>query len=348
MVCGRRAFLRRGAVVGLTTLLLPPSSGAAVGGVIPVLPLIKPPHLKPGDTVGLINPVCVAPSSADLRSVTAALQGLGMNVKIGPHLEASMSDEERAVEVNALFEDHAVKAILPIRGGWGSARLLPHLDYEAIRRNPKVLMGFSDISALLLGIHARTGLVTFHGPMGISSWVPFTVEQMKRVLFQCEAVKIGNPADPEGGEGEAADDRLQTIVPGRARGRLLGGNLTVVSSIVGSPYLDAGDDLILFLEEVREPMSEVSRMLTQLELAGVLHRLRGLVFGQCTRCSAPQANASLTLDRVLRDQVGPLTIPTWRGALIGHIERQFTLPIGVPVEIDAAEGTIQLLESAVC
>ncbi len=346
MVCGRRAFLRGGAAAGLTTLLLPRSGAAAIGAT-PALPLIKPPHLKPGDTVGLINPVCIAPSSADVRSVTAALEGLGMNVKIGPHLEASASDEERAVEVSALFEDAAVKAILPIRGGWGSARLLPHLDYDAIRRNPKVLMGFSDVSALLLGIHARTGLVTFHGPMGISSWVPFTVEQMKRVLFQCEAVKIGNPPDPEPDEGEA-DGRLHTIVPGRARGRLLGGNLTVVSSIVGSPYLDGGDDLILFLEEVREPMSEVSRMLTQLELAGVLHRLRGLVFGQCTRCSPPQANAALTLDRVLRDQVGPLTIPSWRGALIGHIERQFTLPIGVPVEIDAAEGTIQLLESAVC
>ena len=94
--------------------------------------------------------------------------------------------------------------------------------------------------------------------------------------------------------------------------------------------------------------AEVSRKLTQLDLAGVLHRVRGLVFGQCTRCASPQANASLTLDRVLREQVGPLTIPSWRGALIGHIERQFTLPIGVPVEIDAAEGTIQLLESAVC
>ena len=346
MVCGRRAFLRRGAAAGLTTLLLP-RSGVAVGTTTPALPLIKPPHLKPGDTVGLINPVCIAPSSADLRSVTAALQGLGMNVKIGPHLEASGSDEERAVEVNALFEDAAVKAILPIRGGWGSARLLPHLDYEAIRCNPKVLMGYSDVSALLLGIHARTGLVTFHGPMGNSSWVPFTVEQMKRVLFQCEPVKLGNPEDREPDEG-GADGRLHTIVPGRARGRLLGGNLTVVSSIVGSPYLDGGDELILFLEEVREPMSEVSRMLTQLELAGVLHRVRGLVFGQCTRCAPPQANASLTLDRVLMDQVGPLTIPTWRGALIGHIERQFTLPIGIPVEIDAAEGTIQLLESAVC
>ena len=180
-----------------------------------------------------------------------------------------------------------------------------------------------------------------------SSWVPFTVEQMKRILFQCDAVKIENPSGPESAEGEG-ESRLRTIVPGRARGRLLGGNLTVVSSIVGSPYLDGGADLILFLEEVREPMSEVARMLTQLELAGVLRRVRGLVFGQCTRCAPPQADLLLTLDRVLMDQVGPLGIPTWRGALIGHTERQFTLPLGVQVEIDAVEGSIQLLESAVC
>jgi len=344
MVLGRRAFLRTGAVAGLTSLLRP-RRGETAAEMPAALPLIKPPHLKPGDTVGLINPVCINLSSADLRSVTGALEGLGMKVKLGTNLEASLRDEERAAEVNALFADRSVKAILPIRGGWGSARLLPHLDYETIRRNPKVLMGFSDVGALLLGIHARTGLVTFHGPMGVSSWVPFTVEQMKRVLFQCEAVKIGNPP---GTDDDEPDGPFETIVPGRARGRLLGGNLTVVSSIVGSPYLDGGDNLILFLEEVREPMSEVSRKLTQLDLAGVLHRVRGLVFGQCTSCASPQANASLTLDRVLREQVGPLTIPTWRGALIGHIERQFTLPIGVPVEIDAAEGTIQLLESPVC
>lgn len=339
MVGGRRAFLRGGAA-GLATLLAQQRVAAATP------PLLKPKRLKPGDTVGLINPVSLPLSRADASTVSEALRGLGLRVTCGAHLEGSVSDEERAREVNALFADAAVNALVPVRGGWGSARLLPHLDYDLIRGNPKVLMGFSDVSALLLGIHARAGLVTFHGPMGISAWPPFTVEHMKRILFQCEAVKIGSPLAI--GTETGVDGAALTIVPGRARGRLVGGNLTVLSSIVGSPYLDGGSDLILFLEEVREPMSEVSRMLTQLELAGVLRRVRGLVFGQCTRCAPPLGDASLTLDQVLRDQIAPLGIPAWSGAPIGHSERQLTLPIGVEVEIDADEKTIQLLEGAVC
>jgi muramoyltetrapeptide carboxypeptidase len=339
MVGGRRAFLRGGAA-SLATLLAHQRAALAAP------PVIKPRRLKPGDTVGLINPVSQPLRRADAAAVGDALRGIGLRVTCGAQLDGSVSDEQRAREVNALFADDAVHALVPVRGGWGSARLLPHLDYELIRRHPKVLMGFSDVSALLLGIHARAGLVTFHGPMGVSAWVPFTVEQMKRVLFQCQAVKIGEPlgiGTEAGSEGAG-----RTIVSGRARGRLLGGNLTVLSSIVGSPYLDSGPELILFLEEVREPLSEVSRMLTQLELAGVLRRVRGLVFGQCTRCAAPQADALLTLDRVLRDQIAPLGIPAWSGALIGHIDRQLTLPIGVEVEIDADERSIQLLEGAVC
>lgn len=337
----RRAFLRTGAA-GLAALFAPRRGLAAADASPADPPLIKPPRLRPGDTIGLINPVSVDLHPTDVELVSRTLEGLGVRVKCGAHTHAAVSDRERAEEVNALFRDPSVKAILPIRGGWGSARLLPHLDYDAIRRNPKVVMGSSDVDALLLGIHARSGLVTFHGPMGISAWVPFTVEQMKRVLFECEAVRICNPPDPYG------EAEFRTITPGRARGRLLGGNLTVVSSIVGSPYLARGDDIILFLEEVREPISEVARMLTHLELAGILGGIRGLVFGQCTRCAPPQANQLLTLDRVLMEQVGPLGIPAWRGALIGHIEKQFTVPIGVPVEIDATEGAIQLLEPAVC
>jgi muramoyltetrapeptide carboxypeptidase len=338
---GRRAFLS-GGVAGLATLLAPRSALSGLTATV-AGPVVKPPRLAPGDTIGLINPVSVPMSPADLHSVASTLSSLGMKVKCGARLDVALSDQERAGEVNALFADPSVKAILPVRGGWGSARLLPHLDYRTIRRNPKVLMGFSDVSALLLGVNARAGLVTFHGPMGISSWVPFTVEQMKRILFQREAVKIACPA----GSDDEAEARVRTIVPGRARGCLIGGNLTVLSSIVGSPYLGGRGDLILFLEDVREPYSEVARKLTQLELAGILRRVRGVVFGQCTHCDPPFANARLTLERVLRDQLEPLRIPAWSGALIGHIDRQLTLPIGVRVEIDAEEGSIQLLEAAV-
>ena len=345
---GRRAFLGRGAAGLAGVFVGPPQTllASAPPTGPPGATLLKPPRLKSGDTVGLVNPVSLPLTREDADAVCAALQGVGLRVTCGSRLDAAVDDRERAREVSALFADPAVQAIVAVRGGWGSARLLPHLDYDTIRRHPKVLMGFSDVSALLLGVHSRTGLVTFHGPMGISSFGAFTVAQMRRVLFQCTPVRLGGPDAPDR-EASPAEGGHLTIVPGRARGRLLGGNLTVLSSMVGSPYLDTGADLVLFLEDVREPLSEVSRMLTQLELAGLLGRVRAVVFGQCTRCMPPQADASLSLDRVLREQIGPLGVPAWRGALIGHIERQLTLPIGVEVEVDAEAGTIQLLEAAV-
>ncbi len=337
---GRRAFLHSGAA-SLAALLARRSVAATL-----TPPVLKPPHLKPGDTVGLINPVSQPLARAEVDAVCSTLEHLGLRARCGARLDAAVGDKERALETSALFADPAVQAILPVRGGWGSARLLSHLDYETIRRHPKVLMGFSDVTALLLGIHSRTGLVTFHGPMGLSAWVPFTVERMRRVLFQCAPVCIGGAAE-DGVVDDDGEGGHRTIVPGRARGRLLGGNLTVVSSMVGSSYLDGSTDLVLFLEDVREPLSEVSRMLTQLEMSGVLGRVRALVFGQCTRCAPPQADRSLTLERVLHEQVEPLGIPSWQGALIGHIERQVTLPIGVEVEVDSSLGTIQLLEAGV-
>jgi muramoyltetrapeptide carboxypeptidase len=304
----------------------------------------KPPRLRPGDTIGLINPAQADLARANVDTATATLERLGLRVKRGSALAAclegkTVSDARRAAEVNSLFADPSVKALMPVGGGWGSSRLLPHLDYESIRRHPKILIGFSDAAALLLAIHARAGMVTFHGPMGLSSWAPFAVAQLRSLLFEGEATRIANPS--------TLPPRIHTLAPGRARGRLLGGNLTVLSSMVGSPYLGGMEGAILFLEEVREPLSEVDRMLTQLEQAGLLPRIRGLVFGDCSRCQAPKIAGSLTLDSVLLSHLRSLRIPAWRGSLIGHGEAQFTVPIGVQAEIDADEGTIQLLEPAV-
>jgi muramoyltetrapeptide carboxypeptidase len=350
MVINRRGFVASSAA-GLAAALTRPSHSADVhagpadhAGATTV---IKPPHLNEGDVLGLANPVPLGLSAQEVDLVSGSLERLGLRVKCGSAVQdcirdRPLGDAERAAELNALFADPSVKVIVPVRGGWGSARLLPLLDYELIRKNPKVVMGFSDMAALLLGIQARTGLVTFHGPMGISPWVPFTVDHMRSLLFRREAVKI---TDPE--ERDRPENRFRTLCAGRARGRLVGGNLTVFSSIVGSPYLTAGDGLILFLEEVREPLSEVDRKLTQLRLAGVLPRVRGLVFGQCTGCGIAPEERFLSLDSVLMDHFGPMHVPAWRGALIGHIERQITLPIGLPVEIDSTLGTIQLLEPAV-
>jgi muramoyltetrapeptide carboxypeptidase len=341
----RRAFLGT-TVAGVATVAAPRSLRATARDrrVAPRRPLIRPSRLAPGASVGLINPCSVPLDADDIEGVRERVEALGLRLKEAPAIrEPRESAEGRASNINAMFADETVKALLPVRGGWGCARLLPHLDYKLIAAHPKILMGYSDVAALLLGVNARTGLVTFHGPMGNSAWVPYTVEHLQRILFAGEAATL-TAAD---GDDPRSDTQFRTIRPGTARGRLVGGNLTVMASMVGSPYLGGSDDVILFLEEVREPISEVDRMLTTLEMAGILGRVRGFVFGQCTRCPAPELDGDLTLDRVLDDHVRALGIPAWRGAPIGHVERQLTVPVGLPVEMDATRGTIRLLKPAV-
>ena len=312
--------------------------------------VVKPPRLRPGDTVGLIEPASATFLRQDLEIVTDVLGALGFKVKRGAHLldrygYLAGRDVDRAADVNALFADREVKGILAVRGGWGSARLLPHLDFEAIRRNPKPLMGYSDLTALLNAVHARTGLVTFHAPVGVSTWTPFSVEHLRRVLFEGEAFTMSNPVEVKDTLVQV-EHRVQTITPGLARGRLVGGNLTVLSALVGTPYLPDFAGTILFLEDVREQIYRIDRMLTQLALAGILRQVRGVVFGKCTRCDPGEGYGSLTLEEVFDDHLKPLRVPAWHGAMIGHIDEQFTLPIGVEAEIDAGKGTIRLLEPA--
>ena len=339
----RRVFLGLG-LAGAAALLAPLSSSTRAHAAAPPLPprpKVKPPRLEPGDTVGLINPARIPPRPDDIDYITEHLRALGLRVRPAPRLlDAAAADEHRAQDINDLFARADVKALLPLRGGWGSAGVLPHLDYELARANPKIVMGYSDVVALLLALHARAGLVTFHGPVGVSHWEPFTVECLRHVLFDGQRALICNPNPDD------MPNPLRTLVPGRATAPLTGGNLTVLSSLIGSPYL-AYDDAILFVEEVQEPVPEVDRMLMQLDQAGMLQRVRGFVFGQCTGCMPSGLDKSLTLDRVLDERIKPLGIPAWSGAAIGHIEDQCVLPIGVTAEIDAEKGTIQLTEPAV-
>jgi muramoyltetrapeptide carboxypeptidase len=340
----RRQFINLTAAA----LLAPVSQGAAPPQRTAP---IKPARLRAGHTIGLVNPAGATFHSVDVEIVTESMEALGLRVKPATHLLARYgylagTDLQRAGDLNALFGDPAVNAILAVRGGWGSSRILPLLDFELIRRHPKVLLGYSDITALLLGVHARTGLITFHGPVGVSRWNQFTADYVRRILWAGEAVTMRNPVEI-GDNLTQVEDRVQTITPGRARGRLLGGNLTVLSAIVGSGYLPDWNGSILFLEDTREEIYRVDRMLTHLRLAGILDRISGFVFGRCTDCEPAQRYGSLTLEEVFADHIAPLGIPAWQGAMIGHIERQFTLPIGVEVEIDASRGTIRMLEAAV-
>lgn len=317
--------------------------------------LVKPRHLAPGDTVGIVSPASATFESVDVQVARESLEALGLKVKLGEHMMErhgylAGDDKARAADINAFFEDRSVAAIHPIRGGWGSSRLLPYLDFDRIRRNPKIIVGYSDITALLLGIHAKTGLVTFHGPIALGRWDAWSVDYVKRVLFATEPVTFEPRRDltPDRNSLVQTEYRVQPITPGKARGRLLGGNLTVLTTIVGSGYLPDWDDAILFTEDVHEEPYRIDRMLTQLKLSGALSRLKGFVFGGCAECSPGEGSyGGLTLEEIFDDHIKPLGIPAWQGAMIGHQQPQWTLPEGIQVEIDSTAGTITELESPV-
>jgi len=339
--------------VFMSTLAVMPAAGAALSSRQqgPRIPL--PRRLAAGDIVGIVAPASATFQTVDLAIARESLQALGLNVRVGQNVLArhgylAGTDKDRAADINRFFADDSVKAILPIRGGWGSSRVLAHLDYDVIRRNPKVVVGYSDITALHLAIQAKTGLVTFHGPNGMGRWDAWSLDYFKRLLFAGEALTMDNPKSMSERNALAQiEHRVQTITAGTARGRLIGGNLTVLTAIMGSPYVPSFDGAILFLEDVGEDLYRIDRMFTQLKLAGVLERIRGFVFGTCAECGPGEGFGSLTLEEILADHIKPLGIPAWFGAMIGHQAPQWTVPVGVEAEIDAAKGTIRMLAPAV-
>ena len=316
-------------------------------------PLVKPPRLKAGDTLGLIHPASATFQRMDLEITIDSLKALGFNVKVGKHAfdrhgYLAGKDVDRAADINAFFADPSVQGICAVRGGWGAARTLPFLDFETIRKNPKVLFGYSDITALHMALPAKTGLVTFHAPTGFSAWTEFSASWFRRVLMEGEAATYVNEPDYRGRIAPVGF-RTQTFVSGKATGALVGGNLTVLAHLVGTPYLPDFTGKILFLEDVQEAVYRVDRMLTHLKLAGHLSKLAGFIWGQCTDCDPDSGGGygSLTMEEVLDDHIKPLGIPTYRGAMIGHVDKQFSVPEGIPAEMDADAGTFRLLEPAV-
>ncbi|MEI8055008.1 MAG: LD-carboxypeptidase [bacterium] len=316
---------------------------------------IKPTRLHPGDTVGLIAPGFRDADETLIQYAIERLQALGLKVKVGKAVYEQYgyfagTDKERAADINKMFADPKVKAIIALRGGWGCNRLLNLINYEAIKKNPKIIMGYSDITSLLLAINAKTNLVTFHGPVAHEPWPAFTLGYVKSILFDGKSVTFANPIEDE-------DDLIHTknrpvvIRGGKATGKLIGGSLTLLTSMLESKYLPDFDHAILFVEDTGEDIYKIDRMLTQLKTAGILKKISGFVFGKCTDCGCSAGSStlygSLTFAQVLKDHIKPLHIPAWYGAMIGHEGRKFTLPEGIRVTIDANMGTITMLEPAV-
>lgn len=315
--------------------------------------VLKPRKLKPGSGVGLVSPAGTTFITEDINIVQDAVKALGLVPYLAPHVldkygYLAGNDRDRAADINQFFADARIDLVLPIRGGWGCARILPYLDYELIKNNPKIIVGFSDLTALLIAIYTKTGLITFHGPNGFSSWRTDQVKSFRETLFLGNKINFANQRDADDNNRlMQVKNRIRTINPGTARGKLIGGNLSVLSAIVGSPYVPDFKGHILFVEDVGENIYRIDRLLTHLKVAGILDDLSGFIFGQCTNCLPDGDYASLTLEEVIDDHIKPLGIPAWSGAQIGHIEPILTLPMGIEVDINADVGTINYLESGV-
>jgi muramoyltetrapeptide carboxypeptidase len=316
--------------------------------------IIKPRRLAPGQTIGITTPASPPNEPEGIRFAIDIVQSLGFEVKPAPHLferygYLAGDDTTRAQDLNGLFIDEEVDAIFCVRGGYGASRLLPLLDYEAIRANPKILLGYSDITSLLLAITHKTGLVTFHGPIAAQTFTPYTLAEFKKVLFAPQTPMTLGAAPPfEGGEGRVdRANRITPLVPGKVQGRLLGGNLSLVAHLIGTPYMPDLSGAILFLEDVGEAVYDIDRMLTQLWLSGYLDKVAGIAFGKFTEPRPSEWVQNRLLEDVLAERVRALGIPAVMGLMIGHVEDQSTIPVGCMAELDAGAGTLTLLETPV-
>ena len=307
----------------------------------------KPVGLRTNDVIGVVAPAGVLSDREALAKGLRFLHAMGFRTLVAKHLLAECgylagSDDQRLADLMGMFARPEVRAILCLRGGYGALRLLARIDFDFIRNNPKVFIGFSDITALHLAILKRAGLVTFHGPMLATdfgrSLSPYTrAKFLEVVLAGSGPTEIRNPLD-----GPAAF----TITPGIARGELVGGNLTLITALQGTPFEIETQGRILFIEEVGEQPYRLDRMLTQLRLAGKLRAAAGVVVGECRGCETG-TEGTFTVLQVLRDRLGDLGIPCFYGLAAGHGFHKATLPLGVQVTMDASRHTLRLEEAAV-
>jgi muramoyltetrapeptide carboxypeptidase len=313
----------------------------------PMHPL-KPQKLKKRDVIGIVAPASPVADPSRIDLGVSYLERLGYNVVVGPnvlkkHGYLAGTDEERAADLHAMFRDRSVRMILCARGGYGTPRLLRLLDYALIKRNPKILVGFSDITALQLAFWAKCGLVTFHAPMLATDMAepmdPFTEEMFW--LMVTSSQKVGNVGFPEPME-------TTVVRPGAFTGHLLGGNLSLLVSLLGTPFQPSLDNAALFLEEVGEEPYRVDRMLAHLQNASALRKCRGVLIGRLTDC-IPQdpSRPSLSLDEVLKEFALALKKPVISDVPFGHVKQKITLPLGVKARVNVERRTLELLEAAV-
>ena len=296
--------------------------------------MIWPTPLKYGDKVAITAPSSPV-SDEKLETSVESIKFLGLDPIVMPschmaHGYLAGPDKQRADDINTAFADKDIKGIFCLRGGYGTTRLLPLLDFEMVKINPKIFIGYSDISSLHFNINQKSGLVTFHGPMPTTDYrvhEGFTNDSLRTCLFAPEKLKtIGNP------EGE----EIITLREGYAKGTLVGGNLSLMAGTLGSPYEIDTKGKILFIEDVDEMPFRLDKMLTALALAGKFIDCEGIILGTFERCEEAD-HPSLTLREIFEEVVLPWNKPTILNLRAGHIYPQSTLPMGAEVSFEAKE-----------
>lgn len=336
--------------LGLGASALPGAASNRISA--PSTRLIKASRLKPGDTVGLITPSGHV-DQEKIDKCVANLQSLDLKVRLGKNIRALRGNfagtaQQRLEDFHDMFADPQVKGIWAAHGGSGAIGLLASLDYDLIRRNPKVFVGYSDITALHLAILRHSGLVTFHGPVASSTFSEYSVSHLRAMLMTPR---------PEYVIPMAAENRLKaadfpqfairTLRSGVAEGTLVGGNLSLLAALAGTPYAADFKRAIVFLEDISEAPYRIDRMLAQLELSQGFGQAAAVMLGVFDKCGPPDNEPSLSLDETIDDHLANSSIPAVYGYSFGHIAHQFTLPMGLRARLDTDKQTLTLLESAV-
>lgn len=304
--------------------------------------MIRPKPLKKGDKIALIGASSPTPQDRIEPSIKA-MEELGFEVVLGEsargyHGFLSGSDELRANDINNMFEDKSIKGIFAIRGGYGAARLLDMLDYDMIKKNPKVFAGYSDVTALHNVFNEKCKLITFHTPMASTEFYKgvdeYTMNYFKKNIFSDEPLGIlKNPVDQE----------IKTLVSGKAKGKLVGGNLSLITSMMGTPYELDTKGKILFLEDVDESPYRIDRMLLQLKQGGKFKDAEGIILGAWTNCEPKEDENSLSLMEIFEELIIPENKPTIYNLACGHCMPTISIPMGAKIKINTENNEIFLL-----
>ena len=309
-------------------------------------------RLKKGDTIGLIAPG-YAVKKETLEEAKNTLVNMGFvpyhtERILGKYGYFSAPDKERADDLNEMFANQKVDGIICARGGYGCTRIMEMINYENIRNNPKVFTGFSDITALLNGIHQQTGLVTFHGPVGSTINDPYSIAQLQQVVMHPKKeLVIENMVLVDANLKTNVEFDRYVITPGMANGKLIGGSLTLVNALMGTPWEIDFTDAIVCLEDIEEQPYRIDRMLTQLLEGKTFKKAAGVAFGVFAGCNSSTNPDSFSLKEVIMDRIKSMGIPAVYGMSFGHIENNFTFPIGLDASLDTEKMTLQLHGKAV-